>query len=120
MKRSGFTLSELLIALALIGLIATFTIPKVLQQSSTQTTEAVLKETLGAFNEILFSGSLSGVIEADANADYITSRLNFTQQCPINSNIQGCYTTGPPPQGLMGTPKPNQELYCNPVLLSLV
>lgn len=43
---TGFTLAELLIALALLGIIAAFTIPKVLQASSDQETNAKLRETV--------------------------------------------------------------------------
>jgi prepilin-type N-terminal cleavage/methylation domain-containing protein len=40
----GFTLSELLIALAILGVIATFTIPKVLQSQADSKNRAIVKE----------------------------------------------------------------------------
>ncbi len=43
---SGFTLAELLIALALLGVIATFTIPKVLQANTDAKYNAEAKETI--------------------------------------------------------------------------
>lgn len=46
MVTRGFTLAELLIALALLGIISAFTIPKVLQSSAQQETNAKLRETV--------------------------------------------------------------------------
>ena len=46
-KIRGFTLAELLIALAILGVIATFTIPKVLQASSDAQFNAAGKEVAG-------------------------------------------------------------------------
>jgi prepilin-type N-terminal cleavage/methylation domain-containing protein len=43
--RQGFTLAELLIALAILGVIATFTIPKVLFAASSGQNTAIAKET---------------------------------------------------------------------------
>lgn len=43
----GFTLSELLIALAILGVIATFTIPKVLQSQQDGKYNAIAKEAIG-------------------------------------------------------------------------
>jgi prepilin-type N-terminal cleavage/methylation domain-containing protein len=40
----GFTLAELLIALALLGIIASFTIPKVLESSTNAKYKAMAKE----------------------------------------------------------------------------
>lgn len=41
----GFTLAELLIALAILGIIATFTIPKILSSQQNGKSKAILKET---------------------------------------------------------------------------
>lgn len=45
---SGFTLAELLISLAILGVIATFTIPKILQSQQDGRYKAVAKEAIGA------------------------------------------------------------------------
>lgn len=45
MKQKGFTLAELLIALAILGVIAVFSIPKILQSSRDSKLNAVARET---------------------------------------------------------------------------
>lgn len=45
--QSGFTLAELLIALTILGVIATFTIPKILTAQQASTYNAIAKETMG-------------------------------------------------------------------------
>ena len=52
--RKGFTLAELLIALAILGVIATFTIPKVLSSSTSAKNTAIAKEVAS-----MISGSYS-------------------------------------------------------------
>jgi prepilin-type N-terminal cleavage/methylation domain-containing protein len=46
--QSGFTLAELPIAIGVLGVIATFTIPKVLQSQQDQTNNAIGKEAMAA------------------------------------------------------------------------
>ena len=65
MRRSrGFTLSELLIALVILGLIATFTIPKVLSSQQDTQFNARAKEFAGFLSEarqvLVSDGSLNG------------------------------------------------------------
>lgn len=60
---TGFTLAELLIALAILGVIATFTIPKVIFAQQNQENSAAAKEALamvaGAYQSYLLSGRAS-------------------------------------------------------------
>lgn len=51
MRASGFTLSELLISLSILGLIATFAIPKVLQAQRNQAWNASAKEAIATISE---------------------------------------------------------------------
>ncbi len=73
----GFTLAELLSALAILGVIATFTIPKVLNATSNGQNIAIAKETAtalsGAYQAyILNNGASSSTTIAD-----ITPYLNY-------------------------------------------
>lgn len=47
----GFTLAELLIALAILGVIATFTIPKILTTQQNSKYNAMAKEVASSFAE---------------------------------------------------------------------
>lgn len=78
----GFTLSELLIALAILGLIATFTIPKVLQSVGSSSNKTVVKEAAsminGAYDSVL--ADQNGVL--DATNDKITklaAKFNYVE-----------------------------------------
>ena len=53
MRRFGFTLAELLIALLVLGVIATFTIPKVLNTQQSSKYNSIAKEAAGMMSEAL-------------------------------------------------------------------
>lgn len=57
---SGFTLAELLIALAILGVISAFAIPKILSAQQNEKKEAVTRETLGTIMAILHQGRITG------------------------------------------------------------
>ena len=105
MKNSGFTLSELLIALAILGLIATFTIPKILQSTSTQSRDSVLKETISSIGELFYTAhQLGGVANSNDSGGYILDNMNFVTYCPSDSEAEGCWDTA-----TQGTLSNNEE-----------
>jgi prepilin-type N-terminal cleavage/methylation domain-containing protein len=57
-SQTGFTLAELLIALALLGVIAAFTIPKVLEATGTQQATAQLKEAASTLESAWYNQKL--------------------------------------------------------------
>lgn len=61
---TGFSLMEVIVALAIVGLVATFTIPKVLQASSSGETIAKLKSTIATLEQgwQAMASSESGVL----------------------------------------------------------
>jgi len=81
MKRSkGFTLAELLIALAILGVIATFTIPKVLQASSSGQNTAVAKEAAGMISGAFQAYALNNTVAAGDKATAITPFMNYVKE----------------------------------------
>jgi prepilin-type N-terminal cleavage/methylation domain-containing protein len=87
---SGFTLSELLIAIAILGVIATFTLVKVLQVTDTAQNKAKFKEAIATLNTPLFEGVQSGAITDANSGSYMMSKLAGIKVCDTNSLVQGC------------------------------
>lgn len=70
MRPSGFTLAELLISLAILGVIATFTIPKVLNSQQNAEFKAKGKEA---------ASIISGVFQAYKLENQVTSNTQFAE-----------------------------------------
>ena len=94
-RASGFTLAELLISLAILGVIATFTIPKVLYSQQDSQKKAVFKEVIASLYQVCESGVSDGAFSATstdtAQGTYFLNHLNFVKSCPSNSLTQGCW-----------------------------
>lgn len=87
---SGFTLAELLIALFILGVIATFSIPKVLQSQNNTKRIAVFKETIAAFSEAYYVGWLTNEVTEANVATYLRSHINAVKIC-TNASTGGCW-----------------------------
>lgn len=61
-SQKGFTLAELLIALALLGIIAAFTIPKVLQSSASQEAVAKIRETVSTLEQSWYNLRMTNAV----------------------------------------------------------
>jgi prepilin-type N-terminal cleavage/methylation domain-containing protein len=77
----GFTLSELLIALAILGLIATFTIPKVLTSVGEKGNLNVAKETLSSITSAydVIRSENNGYGATTISGRNILDRMNFVE-----------------------------------------
>jgi prepilin-type N-terminal cleavage/methylation domain-containing protein len=75
--KKGFTLAELLIALAILGVIATFTIPKILsaQQNSRNVAEA--KEVAAMISGAFQKAKLDGVVSSTTKPSDLTPYMNY-------------------------------------------
>ncbi len=90
----GFTLAELLIALMILGEIATFTIPKILSSQQNAQRKAIFKESISAISEALNTGFMSGELDPPTNTStYFLSKINAVKVCDTNSTTQGCWIT---------------------------
>jgi len=99
--QEGFTLAELLIALLILGEIATFTIPKLIISVQNQQNRTALRETIAAFSEILYTGLQDHSLEPGNanNTNVIFQRLNAVKICDTDSLAQGCWTQASPAAG---------------------
>jgi len=84
-KSSGFTLAELLIALAILGVIATFTIPKILSATGSGQNTSIGKEAAsmvsGAFSTY---GMDNTVTAASTTAGLFTGYMNYVRTTTID------------------------------------
>jgi len=95
-KSHGFTLAELLIALAILGVIATFTIPKVLFSAASGQNTAVAKEAASMVSGAYTSYSLqNGTVATNTTAGAFTSYMNYVAvdtSAATYTGMTGCST----------------------------
>lgn len=92
--KKGATLAELLIALAILGVISTFSIPKILYSQTQQRKMAVFKESIASIQNILVSGRQRGELDRANNGTYLLEHLNAIKICPTDSSSEGCWDAG--------------------------
>lgn len=73
----GFTLAELLISLAILGVIATFTIPKILSATSSGQNTAVAKEAASMISGAFSTYTLNYGIATTTTGGALTSFMNY-------------------------------------------
>jgi prepilin-type N-terminal cleavage/methylation domain-containing protein len=76
-RHSGFTLAELLIALGLLGVIATYTIPKVLATQENHRYRAVAKELAAAVSEAYMAYQMKNKPTESTSLNDLTPYLNY-------------------------------------------
>lgn len=96
MKRAlAFTLAELLIALVIIGEIATFTIPKLLQNQQNGQKKAIFRESVATIADILHTSVVTRTLTVNVPPSQIfLPKLNGVKVCDTNSVSQGCIPAG--------------------------
>lgn len=90
----GFTLAELLIALMILGEIATFTIPKILSAQTNGRKNAIFKETISTLSALTHQGVTQGQLgpSGSSSITYFSGNMNATKICSSNATAQGCWT----------------------------
>lgn len=91
---SGFSLSEILISLAILAIIYSMCIPLVLNPSS-NAKKAVFLEVINTLNDITYTGIASDELTVSNPGSYILRRVNAAKVCPTNSETEGCWTVTP-------------------------
>lgn len=98
LNKNGFTLSEVLLVLTVIGVVASLTIPTLIQRLSNDQAVPRVKKTFStlqqAYNAILLDngGSITGSLFVAGNSNTnimntLSTKLNFVKNCGTNS---GC------------------------------
>ncbi|MCS6267075.1 MAG: type II secretion system protein [Vampirovibrio sp.] len=85
-KNTGFTLTELLMSLGVLGLIASLTIPSVVNAMGNSANKAFLKESINIISTVAQAGVLSGELTPDdAGEQYMIKTLNANNVCPTGA-----------------------------------
>lgn len=97
-KALGFTLAEVLIALAILGEIATFTIPKVINAQQNQSYNAKAKEAAGMVTAAFQIAQTEGTISSASTFSDLTGYMNYlavdTTTIIDDAQNRGSYTCG--------------------------
>ncbi len=88
----GFTLAELMVAVLILGVVITFTVPKVLQSQQDKRLEAVRKETYAALADLIYQGVMKDEITASNYHTYVRDHFNAAKICPTHVLNEGCIT----------------------------
>jgi len=84
---NGFTLAELLIALSILGVIATFTIPKILQSTSDQTDNSIAKEAVSMVSQAYQAYRLSNTVTSATGFSDLTPYMNYVTVDTLNTVV---------------------------------
>ena len=100
--KTGFTLAELLIALAILGVIATFTIPKVITAQQNRQANSIAKEAASMIAAAYQQALLSGTWTTNTASSALSQYMNYVSVLPSGSSIDrdpgnggtGCVSNG--------------------------
>jgi prepilin-type N-terminal cleavage/methylation domain-containing protein len=87
--KKAFTLTELLVSMAVLGLIATLTLPHMFISADRAKKRAVFKEAYQALQEAVHTAAMEGVADSRGIIPY----LNAQKVCLTNSLTEGCTTS---------------------------
>lgn len=83
MKKSGFTLAEVLITLVIIGVIAAMTVPSLMNNTRGQEYRAALKKAVSALNQSL---TLHYALDGESAAD-LSGATNLANALQLHMNV---------------------------------
>jgi prepilin-type N-terminal cleavage/methylation domain-containing protein len=92
-SRKGFTLAEILIALAILSVIATFTIPKIISNQQDGRNNAIVKETAATMVAAFQQHQQLGLLTTSMNASALFPYINYLK-IDTTSLLDGLQTQG--------------------------
>jgi prepilin-type N-terminal cleavage/methylation domain-containing protein len=84
----GFTMAELLIAMSILGIIATVSIPKVLGSFEITQNKTVMKEAISSLHHVLYKAWQEG--DSRTVSELLKDHLNVSNVCPPNDVSGEC------------------------------
>jgi prepilin-type N-terminal cleavage/methylation domain-containing protein len=113
MPVQGYSLTELLLAIVIYSVIATFTVVKLINLNIDAKNRTLLKETISTLADVAYNGLQSGDLTTSNVETYFRSKLNAVTFCDQwQANAQGCWVSAT--QGSTA----NQHLYSGAILSS--
>ena len=95
LKAKGFTLSELLVSLAVLGLIAGLTVPTIVNAVGSGKRKALFRETAQLVAQVVQEGVLTGELTPDdAGETWIVNHLNAVKTCLTGIRPENIWLTG--------------------------
>ena len=98
MKKLGFTLAEVLVALGVMSVISTFTLSKVVTAHQVTVKKAIFKETLSALESTLNLLRMEGSLVfhpagfTPFNPNNLLLKMSALKTCTTNPLVNGCIT----------------------------
>lgn len=93
-RKSGFTLAELLIALGILGVIAVFTIPKILVSQARSASNAKVKEAAAMISSAYEIYRRRNTVTANTEIDDLVPYLNYVKMHTSSEEIDQPYSWG--------------------------
>jgi type II secretory pathway pseudopilin PulG len=91
-KHTAFTTAELMIALALIGLVATFATPKIYRSLLNSQERSAFREVVSVLEQLYYQGASQGIKGAALN-QFVMQHINASKTC-MNTVADGCFYIG--------------------------
>ncbi len=120
MDRRGFTLAELQVAMLILAIILTYTIPKVLASQQVSYRKTIFKELYGIFSGVFYEGHLrnQNSISSDSWGTYMQGKVNAIKVCD-DANADGCWTHAAPATGEGELSKPGFVMHTGATVAGL-
>jgi prepilin-type N-terminal cleavage/methylation domain-containing protein len=95
-NQTGFSLVELLVALALLGTLVAYTIPSVLTAQSVAQEKVINKDTIGTISQTVYNIAQAGFnANAQSPVDLFASKINAVKICKTDIIAEGCSQFNP-------------------------